>query len=103
MLQGAGEPNQSLYSAIYSVRPHSGVARMRKNLLPLMPKLTKQDCDNIWFAAWQLRPHVRSALNERGKSAIGFLSFDDVIAVLREAEDKGLLAPIIRESRRLAM
>jgi hypothetical protein len=61
--------------------------------MPLLHKLTKQDRDNIWFAAWQLRPHVRSALREYGKSAIGFLAFDDVIAVLREAEDKGLLEP----------
>jgi len=66
---------------------------MRKNIMPLLRKLTKQDRDNIWFAAWQLRPRVRSALKEYGKSAIGLLAFDDVIAVLREAEDKGLLEP----------
>ena len=67
---------------------------MRKNLMPLLPKLTKQDRDNIWFAFWQLRPNARRVLDRYGKVAgIGVLAFDDVIAVLHEAEDKGLLEP----------
>ena len=67
---------------------------MRKNLMPLLPKLTKQDRDNIWFAFWQLRPHARPALDSYGKLAgIGVLAFDDALAVLHEAEDKGLLEP----------
>ena len=32
------------------------------NLLPLLPKLTKQDRDIIWFVAWQLRPDARPIL-----------------------------------------
>ena len=63
------------------------------NLLPLLPKLTKQDRDIIWFAAWQLRPDARPVLADYGKVGIGALAFDDVIAALREAEDKELLEP----------
>jgi hypothetical protein len=59
-----------------------------------MPKLTKQDRDNIWFAFWQLRPNTRRVLDEYGKVAgISVLAFDDVIAVLREAEARSLLEP----------
>jgi hypothetical protein len=67
---------------------------MAKNLFALLPSLTKQDCDNIRFAVWQLRPDKRSGLANYGIGAIGLLDFDDVIAVLREAEDKGLLLPV---------
>jgi hypothetical protein len=67
---------------------------MAENLLALLPCLNKQDRDNIRFAVWQLRPEARSLLAQHGILGIGFLRFDDVIDVLREAEDKGLLLPI---------
>ena len=61
---------------------------MAVNLLTLL--LTKQDRDNIKFAVWQLRPDKRFLLLA-GPVGIFFFDFDEVIDLLREAEDKKLL------------
>ena len=81
---------------------------MAKNLLLLERRLTKQDRDNIRFAVWQLRPDQRSLLGRYGIAGLGWLPFDDVLAVLREADVNGLLpdgaaSKTIRNLQRLAV
>jgi hypothetical protein len=82
-------------------RPHLQ-GQMAKNLLTLLPKLTKQDKENIAFAVAQSRPNDRFAPTDLDK--LGLLDRDVAIAALLEAETKKLLPPgaAFQTARKLA-
>jgi hypothetical protein len=69
--QGPGEPNQSLYSAIYSVT----------NLLGWLPKLTEEERKLITEAMRRYDPE-KLVLDYKNNGQIGLLNRDRAVAAL---------------------